>query len=852
MSKFPDFSQFCEAACIKIWGEPDLRTPRQFRWSGNNGDNGYGARTYDVRKHVWYDRGAERGGSTLELIAYSKGLPNEKLRGPAFYNMWQALHELGVGAPAPAPKSKGGGGKWPPILATYPYPDENNVVLFEVVRFDTTDPLARFKQRRPDGKGGWIWNTKGVRKVLYRLPQLIAAVKAGERIILTEGESDGNTAVTLGYVATTNPGGIDKWRNEHDEFFRGADVVVVSDNDAHGKGQADADKKAKRLAKVAAHVRIIMFTQKDLRDWVAAGGTREQMDALIDQAPEIKPPSPKEEEDEPTDADAEIERLMGLSDLEYEQQKRGVAKKLGVGVSYLDRLRKAEHANDEDGKQGQAISFPEIEPWPGPVSGASLLDDIATTIRKHVVMPDHARDICALWTAHTYLIKRFKISPKNWIRSPVKRCGKSTLLEVLAEMVFRAWTTGSITKAALFRVIDKWHPTLLIDEVDTFVGEDEELRGILNQSHRYDGAVTRTEGDDHEPRRFSVYAAVALSGIGGIAETLIDRSVIAGLQRRRPSETIVPLRIGRMGHLHELRRRITRWVADHEDRIAEREPEMPSIIDREADNWHVLLAIADEAGGKWPERARKAAEVAHTVAANDPAARLELLLGDIRSAFADNGTKMPDLFGAEQVIISSAKLVKVLVALEGRPWAETGRDRQPLTQNKLALMLRPLGIGPDKVGPKKTRLQGYTLSQFEEAFSRYLPPEGASKPDTRTPSDEMGTSDISQVDSQGDRSPDAKCEKPNNDGPESGSPVGKGGGPQTTNGGTEPGISQQRIRELGEAYKGRAYANAQATGGDTKTAECDAWLRATLRKEVDREEHVEIEFKRVMDVVFAM
>src|SRR5262245_57487461 len=153
---------------------------------------------------------------------------------------------------------------------------------------------------------------------------------------------------------------------------------------------------------------------------------------------------------------------MGLSDLEYEQQKKGVAKKLGVNVSYLDRLRKAEHANDEDGKQGQAISFPEIEPWPKPVAGAALLNDIATTIRNHVVMSDSARDICALWTVHTYLIRRFKISPKLSIRSPVKRCGKSTLIEVLAELVFRAWTTGSITKAALFRLIDMWHPTLLI------------------------------------------------------------------------------------------------------------------------------------------------------------------------------------------------------------------------------------------------------------------------------------------------------------------------------------------------------------------------------------------------------
>src|SRR6516164_10547689 len=166
MSKFPDFSQFCEAACLKVWGEPQLRTPKQLRWS--NGD-GYGARTYTIGKRVWYDHGAERGGSTLELLAYAKGLPNEKIRGRAVFDMWRALHELGVGAdPPPPPKKKapnGGGDKWPPILRTFPYHDETGALLFEVVRFDTTDPNKRFRPRRPDGKGGWIYDLEGVRKV---------------------------------------------------------------------------------------------------------------------------------------------------------------------------------------------------------------------------------------------------------------------------------------------------------------------------------------------------------------------------------------------------------------------------------------------------------------------------------------------------------------------------------------------------------------------------------------------------------------------------------------------------------------------------------------------------------------
>jgi putative DNA primase/helicase len=203
-------------------------------------------------------------------------------------------------------------------------------------------------------------------------------------------------------------------------------------------------------------------------------------------------------------------------------------------------------------------------------------------------------------------------------------------------------------------VIEMWHPTLLIDEVDTFVGDDIELGGMLNHGHKYDGAITRTVGEDHEPRKFSVYGAVALTGIGGLADTLADRSVTIDLKRKRPGEKVTKLRLRHIEQLRELRRRIVRWVADHEESIAKREPKMPACIDdREADNWEILLAIADEAGGEWPERARRAAKAAHAAIADDDVALLELLLADIRDAFATNGTEARDETGAVKIEIAS-------------------------------------------------------------------------------------------------------------------------------------------------------------------------------------------------------
>jgi hypothetical protein len=306
----PDFSQHCEAACIKLWGEPDRRTSKELRW---NGADAYSAKTFNCRKRIWYDAGQQRGGSTLELVAYAKGEPAEKLRGAAFFTAWQYAYDQ-KWVPNPPPPKLNGGGK--PIIATYPYTDEDGALLFEVVRFDTADPKNRFKQRRPDRRGGWIWKTKGTRQVLYRLPELVAAVKAGQQVLVCEGEKDTNTAARLGYPATTNPGGIRKWRKEFDEFFRDADVVVVSDNDPQLRdkktgalqfhpagrpmlpGQDNAAAVARRLGRVAAHVRTIIFPRKDLTEWVEAGGTREQLDALIAQAPDQKKQQPDQSEDE--------------------------------------------------------------------------------------------------------------------------------------------------------------------------------------------------------------------------------------------------------------------------------------------------------------------------------------------------------------------------------------------------------------------------------------------------------------------------------------------------------------------------------------------------------------------------
>ena len=213
------------------------------------------------------------------------------------------------------------------------------------------------------------------------------------------------------------------------------------------------------------------------------------------------------------DVAIEIARLARLSTIEYERDRKTGAERMGVRIPILDRLVEGERARlglsggAPDGKQGHAVSFPEPEPWPEPVDGASLLNGIAAAIRQHVVLADHARDITALWTLHTYLIDRFLVSPRLGISSPTKGCGKTLLLDVLSRLVARPLPTTNVTPAAIFRVVEAHHPTLLIDEADTFLYDNDELRGILN-GNRKGSTVLRTVGDDHEPRAFSVYSAV--------------------------------------------------------------------------------------------------------------------------------------------------------------------------------------------------------------------------------------------------------------------------------------------------------------------------------------------------------
>ena len=220
------------------------------------------------------------------------------------------------------------------------------------------------------------------------------------------------------------------------------------------------------------------------------------------------------------------------------QRYRKRIKDAAASVTELDRLVLAA-APGENSADGHRVLFPELDPWPEAVDGAALLDDLAKVAARYVGMAKADIRALALWVVFTYAIYHVSIAPYLAVTSPDKRCGKTTLLGLLARLVRRPLSTSNLTAAALFRSVDLWEPTLLIDESDTFLRNSDELRGVLNSGHtRLSAYVLRTTGDTHEPRRFSTWCAKAIAIIGELPGTLADRAIEIPLKRKLPGEKV--------------------------------------------------------------------------------------------------------------------------------------------------------------------------------------------------------------------------------------------------------------------------------------------------------------------------
>lgn len=367
-------------------------------------------------------------------------------------------------------------------------------------------------------------------------------------------------------------------------------------------------------------------------------------------------------------------------------------------------------------------AVPAVEP------GNVVLSAVYDYIGRFVSYPtEDARVAHALWVAHTHLMDVWDSTPRLAFLSPEPGSGKSRALEVTENLVPRPVIAVNMTSAYLFRKVgsDKGRPTLLHDEIDAVFGPNardsnsEEKRALINAGHRKGAVAGRcvVRGKAIEPEEIPAYAAVALAGLGDLPDTILTRSVIIRMRRRAPTEQIEPYRQRVNGDEGKaVGERLATWGASVAGKIEL--PKMPpEITDRQADVWEALLAVADAAGGDWPERARKSANSFLSESKDNTVSLGVLLLRDLRT-----------VFGGEDSL-STDHIIQRLCELDEAPWSDL--HGKAINARGVAFRLRQYGVKSCQVHPENRK--GYTRESLWDAWQRYLPPlQGGSERSERS------------------------------------------------------------------------------------------------------------------------
>jgi hypothetical protein len=351
-------------------------------------------------------------------------------------------------------------------------------------------------------------------------------------------------------------------------------------------------------------------------------------------------------------------------------------------------------------------------------NGAEILVEVHAFLARFVAYPSNDAHVAhTLWIAHCHTMDSWESTPRIAFLSPEPGSGKTRALEISELLVPCPVEAVNVTPAYLFRKVASpdGRPTILFDEIDTVFGpkarDNEEIRGLLNAGHRRGAVAGRcvVRGKIVETEEIPAYCAVALAGIGDLPDTILTRSVIVRMRRRAPDERIEAYR--RRVHSAEgetLRDRLASWAETVADGLTDAWPTMPDgIVDRDADVWEPLLAIADAAGGDWPDRARVAAVTLVTSSkAGTPSLGILLLL-DLHKVFGDNES------------LSTETILHALHEMVESPWGDL--RGKPLNDRGLASRLRRYDIKPKVIRTGDSTHRGYARVDLFDAWQRYLP-----------------------------------------------------------------------------------------------------------------------------------
>lgn len=356
-----------------------------------------------------------------------------------------------------------------------------------------------------------------------------------------------------------------------------------------------------------------------------------------------------------------------------------------------------------------------------PGLGSALLDRVEETLRRYVVLPNEEAYIAvSCWVAASHAAPFFDTAPRLAIVSPTKRCGKSRLLDVCEGLSYEPLTTSNATVAALVRSIKASDPpTLFIDEADAVFGtrtkaeQNEDLRGLINSGHQRGKPVLRWDPKARRLETLENFAFAALASIKDLPDTIMDRAVVVRMRRRANGEVVATFRASRhRAPLEALGAELALWVRSYAKDLRAGVPEdaMP-VEDRAADTWEPLVAVADLAGGEWPEAVRLAAKKMTKSEATEgesgDSAGLELLQ-DLRSVWAESEPKL-----------HSRTLLGRLVEIDGGRWSNY-RYGRPLDGHEMAQLLKPYTVSSKDVRVDGRVTKGYRRTDLVDVWQRYL------------------------------------------------------------------------------------------------------------------------------------
>jgi DNA polymerase I-like protein with 3'-5' exonuclease and polymerase domains len=387
--------------------------------------------------------------------------------------------------------------------------------------------------------------------------------------------------------------------------------------------------------------------------------------------------------------------------------------------------------NDQVSIESEPPSFDEtVKPWPEPVDGAELVIEMEKFIRRFVVLEQSDYRIIPLAVLESYLVDCFNALGIIWVRSAEKRCGKSTLLDVMEKLVLRPLLCITASPASLYRLIEKYHPSLIVDEADNFGSENEDIRKIANGGYERGRRVPRVNNDTGEVELFDTFGFKILASIGSIHETVEDRSITIHMTRKSWTTEVEDISDLSGTEFEEFKRKCQRWAVDHAAAIKSLCLSRPKpLFDRNWKKWRPLLSIALEIGeDRFVKTLALAIHKVRTSESSEPSIKIEIL-SRIRELFREKSVEF----------LPTTDILRYLNQDKEAPWADwlTGAAKG-LTARRLSIELAQFPIKSDRPQRSGFKASGYWLKDFLRFFEVFLPPDNdsgsGSSPSPGTPS----------------------------------------------------------------------------------------------------------------------